>query len=144
MLINLSISIVIIAITIVIHSLGMAMVLHSLKKYDQKTDHQKQRWQTHIFWVSQSIILMFIVSIIEVLVWALTFLALNAIENIEHAFYFSMVTYTTLGYGDVLLDERWRILGSFEAAIGIIMFGWTTAIVITVIQRLYKVSHDVS
>ena len=45
-----------------------------------------------------------------------------------------MVTFTTLGYGDVLLNERWRILGSFEAANGIIMFGWTTAIIIISIR----------
>jgi hypothetical protein len=48
-----------------------------------------------------------------------------------------MVTFTTLGYGDVLLDDRWRLLASFEAANGIIMFGWTTAIVMAVVHRIY-------
>ena len=48
-----------------------------------------------------------------------------------------MVTYTTLGYGDVVLIERWRLLSSFEATNGIIMFGWTTAIVIAAVQRIY-------
>ena len=48
-----------------------------------------------------------------------------------------MVTYTTLGYGDIVLHERWRVLASFEAANGIIMFGWTTAIVMAVIRQVY-------
>jgi hypothetical protein len=48
-----------------------------------------------------------------------------------------MVTFTTLGYGDVVLDQQWRLLASFEAANGIIMFGWTTAIVMAVVHHVY-------
>ena len=48
-----------------------------------------------------------------------------------------MVTFTTLGYGDIVLDENWRLLASFEAATGIIMFGWTTAIVLASLQSAY-------
>jgi len=87
--------------------------------------------------VSGVVILMFLASVLEVLVWAITYLALNAIQGLEKALYFSMVTFTTLGYGEIVLDEQWRLLASFEAANGIIMFGWTTAIVIAVVQRHY-------
>ena len=55
----------------------------------------------------------------------------------EAALYFSMVTFTTLGYGDVLLDERWRLMAAFEAANGIIIFGLSTAVVVAVVQRVY-------
>jgi hypothetical protein len=48
-----------------------------------------------------------------------------------------MVTFTTLGYGDVTLGESWRLLGSFEAANGTIMFGWTTALIVAVVHRVY-------
>jgi hypothetical protein len=48
-----------------------------------------------------------------------------------------MVTYTTVGYGDVVLPATWRLLASFQAANGIIMFGWTTAIVMTAIREIY-------
>ena len=145
MLINIAIAIPIIAVTIMIHAAGMVLVLQSLLKFDKKSEYQRQRWQTHIVWVGGTILFMFIVSILEVLLWAFTFLALHAIDGIEEAFYFSMVTFTTLGYGDVLLDEGWRILGSFEAANGIIMFGWTTAIVIAVVQRVYyrDINHNI-
>ena len=90
-----------------------------------------------VYRISELVIVMFLASLLETLVWAITYLALNAIEGLERALYFSMVTYTTLGYGDVVLVERWRLLSSFEAANGIIMFGWTTAIVITAVQRIY-------
>ena len=48
------------------------------------------------------------------------------------------VTFTTLGYGDIVLPDRWRLLSSFEAANGIIMFGWTTAVVMYVVQRSFS------
>lgn len=81
---------------------------------------------------------MFLVSLAEVSAWAAAYLALNAIQGFERALYFSMVTFTTLGYGDIVLDERWHLLASFEAANGIIMFGWSTAIVIAAVQRIYS------
>jgi voltage-gated potassium channel Kch len=79
---------------------------------------------------------MFLVSLLDAVLWAHAYLGVGAIEQLEEALYFSMVTFTTLGYGDVTLPPDWRLLASFEAANGIIMFGWTTALVAAVIQRL--------
>ena len=87
--------------------------------------------------LSLIVICMFIVTLIEVAAWAGAYLAVDAIDALEKAIYFSMVTYTTLGYGDVLLDENWRVLASYQAANGIIMFGWTTAIIIYAIRQVY-------
>ncbi len=52
------------------------------------------------------------------------------------AFYSSAENYTTLGYGDVVMSARWRLLGPLEAADGMLMFGVTTAMIFSVIQRL--------
>jgi hypothetical protein len=82
------------------------------------------------------VLMMFYVSLFEALIWALTYLAVGAISGLEEALYFSTVTYTTLGYGDVLLDQSWRLLASFQAANGIIMFGWTTALIVNYVNRL--------
>jgi voltage-gated potassium channel Kch len=91
----------------------------------------------HLYSVAGVVLLMFLISVIEVLAWSLTYLWLGALESLEKATYFSMVTFTTLGYGEIVLDEQWRLLASFEAANGIIMFGWTTAIVLAAVQRIY-------
>ena len=69
--------------------------------------------------------------------WALAYLKIGAIEVMEAALYFSMVTFTTLGYGDITLNEQWRLIASIEAATGIIMFGWTIALVINTVQRMF-------
>jgi voltage-gated potassium channel Kch len=119
--------------TTVIHAGGMVLVM---QVFDWKKGRSIKRL-TRIYLSSGVVVMMFLASVLEVLVWAITYLALNAIQDFEQAFYFSMVTFTTLGYGDVVLAERWRLLSSFEAANGIIMFGWTTAIVIAAVQRIY-------
>ncbi|NOQ80067.1 MAG: two pore domain potassium channel family protein [Gammaproteobacteria bacterium] len=127
-------------ITVVIHAGGMYLVMQKILRQDGPF---RQQWQIHIYVVGITILLMFIVSLLEVLVWAVAFLALDTLQNFDEALYFSMVTFTTLGYGDVLLHDRWRLLSSFEAANGIIMFGWTTAIVIAVVQRVYSNDKNV-
>ena len=88
--------------------------------------------------VSAVVLLMFFASVAEVITWAVVYGWLGAFSEAEAALYFSMVTYTTLGYGDIVLESNLRLLSSFQAAIGIIMFGWTTAVVLAVVQRLYR------
>ncbi|MGI9570612.1 MAG: potassium channel family protein, partial [Desulfobulbia bacterium] len=75
-------------------------------------------------------------TLVEAGIWAITFTKLEALPDFLTAFYFSTVTYTTLGYGDIVLDDKWRLLASFEAANGVIMFGWTTALVIVAIHQI--------
>ena len=88
------------------------------------------------------VLIMFLASMIEAGIWAGTYLAVGAISGLEPALYFSTVTFTTLGYGDVVLDDRWRLLGSIEAGNGIIMFGWTTALIFAAVHRVYFAKHS--
>jgi hypothetical protein len=86
------------------------------------------------------VVLMLIVSLFEASIWAGVYLMVGAISGLEPALYFSTVTFTTLGYGDITLNESWRLLGSFEAANGVIMFGWSTALIFAFVQRV--AAHD--
>jgi len=81
---------------------------------------------------------LFLAMITEVWTWAMLYLALGAISSLEQAVYFSTVTFTTLGFGDITLDERWRLLSSFEAANGLLMFGWSTALVFAAVKWVYQ------
>lgn len=81
---------------------------------------------------------LFLATITEVWVWATLYIALGAIGSLEQAVYFSTVTFTTLGFGDITLDERWRLLSSFEAANGLLMFGWSTALVFAAVKWVYQ------
>ena len=141
MLLNTLIAAFLMVVTCGVHASGMLLVMRAVRLHgERKTANPLQ--QTRMYWIGGTVLLMFLVSVLEVLIWAVSYLALNAIEGFEQALYFSMVTFTTLGYGEIVLDEHWRLLASFEAANGIIMFGWTTAIVIAVVQRVYFPGHE--
>ncbi|MBW1749945.1 MAG: two pore domain potassium channel family protein [Deltaproteobacteria bacterium] len=136
MLINIVVAAVLMVITTVIHTGAMSLTHVILNRFKKK--HSKYRLlNSNVRRIGIIVILMFYISLAEVLLWASAYLLLNAIEGFEKAFYFSMVTFTTLGYGEIVLGERWRLLASFEAANGIIMFGWSTAIVIFAVQHVY-------
>jgi hypothetical protein len=143
MLLNIGITALLLMVTTTIHAAAMMLALQRIKVEGSPSTMRL----TRIYRVGGIVMLMFLAALLEVLAWAVTYLVLNAIQGLEKALYFSMVTFTTLGYGEIVLDEQWRLLSSFEAANGIIMFGWSTAIVITAVQRLYsgeikKSSHN--
>ena len=74
----------------------------------------------------------------EVSVWAFLYFWRGAITDLNAAFYFSAVTYTTTGYGDVVLPEEWWLVGGVEALTGILMCGWSTGFFFAVVSRMYR------
>ncbi|WEX91013.1 potassium channel family protein [Sinorhizobium garamanticum] len=74
---------------------------------------------------------------LDVVLWATFYYLAQALPNFEEALYFSTVTFTTVGYGDIVLGRDWRQVATFEAVNGWIIFGWATALMMAVIQRLY-------
>ena len=87
--------------------------------------------------VSGLVLALFLASLVEAGLWAVVYLWAGVIETFEKSLYFSVVTFTTLGYGDITLEHHWRVLGSFQAANGIIIFGWSTAIIVSAVQQVY-------
>jgi voltage-gated potassium channel Kch len=89
--------------------------------------------------LSGGMLIIFLGHLLQVALWALLFVELGEFKNYATAFYHSMVNFTSLGYGDLVMSEKWRLLGAMEAAGGILMFGISTgvglAVVTTLIQR---------
>jgi hypothetical protein len=85
--------------------------------------------------VSIFVLWMFVAHLIEMGAWAALYRGLGLFDSMETAFYFSSVTYTTLGYGDIVPEVHWRLLAMLEAANGFILFGWTTALVFAVLRE---------
>lgn len=71
-------------------------------------------------------------------IWATFFILVGAFQSIEPALYFSIVSFTTLGFGDVTLNQEWRILGSLAAVNGLVIFGLNTAFLVEFIMQLSK------
>ena len=74
--------------------------------------------------------------LIEITVWASFFLWKQAMPDLSSALYFSAVTYTTTGYGDLVLPAEWRLVGAVEALTGILMCGWSTGFFFAVVEGM--------
>jgi hypothetical protein len=72
----------------------------------------------------------------EVLVWSLTYAIVSAAPTGTDLIYFAFVNYTTLGYGDVIPVERWHLLGPMTAMNGVLLFGWSTAVIFEVLRNV--------
>lgn len=72
---------------------------------------------------------------VEVWLWAAVYLAIGVSETFEAALYFSTTTFSTLGYGDMVLGEQWRLLGSLEGINGFLLIGWSTAYLVAASTR---------
>jgi hypothetical protein len=79
------------------------------------------------------VILLFTVG---VWIWAATFLLLDVFDSFEVALYFALVSYTTLGFGDILLPQEWRLLAGMASANGLLSMGIYTAILIEVVRQV--------
>lgn len=132
MILTIALAAAMLVVTSAMHAGGMLIILRTFWESRPGTRDRVNR----VLWVGGVVIVMFLVSVAEAAVWAAVYVMAGAIEGAERALYFSMVTFTTLGYGDISLGSQWRLLASFEAANGTIMFGWTTALVVAYMQKL--------
>jgi voltage-gated potassium channel Kch len=82
--------------------------------------------------------LLLVLHLLEMAVWAAAYEFANVLPDFETALYYSLKSYTTVGYGDVLPSASWRLLGPIEAAVGILMLGWSTSIIVAAVQRIYN------
>ncbi len=71
----------------------------------------------------------------EVIVWSLAYLIVDATSAGSNLIYFAFVNYTTLGYGDVIPVQRWQLLGPMTAMNGVLLFGWSTAVIFEVLRK---------
>jgi voltage-gated potassium channel len=128
----------IITVTIFIHGSGTAWWLnYLLRKHEITATVYGYRKSMRI--LSLTAVFLMVLHYIEIALWAAVYLFiphLDKLQTWEESVYFSMVTYTTLGYGDITLPPFWRIMSGFEAMNGILLFGWSTALFFAVVQRI--------
>ena len=92
--------------------------------------------------LSGGMLIVFVGHLLQVGLWALLFVGLGEFESYASAFYHSMVNFTSLGYGDLVMSEDWRLLGAMEAAGGILMFGVSTGVGLAVVTALIQRRGD--
>ena len=121
------------ALCVAIHAAGVTVAL------------RRAPWQaagTYRFWRSTRRFIavagwMVGLHLVEITAWALIYAWLGALADLPSALYFSAVTYTTTGYGDLVLPQEWRLVGGVEALTGILMCGWSTGFFFAIVSRMY-------
>jgi Ion channel len=132
MLTNLLIASVLVAVTVMIHAAGLGMILSHVLHSSARPD--TRFWP--ITWLLIRIAwLLIVIHVLEIAIWALFFWWQKCLPDAEAAFYFSGVTYATIGYGDLVLPEEWRLFGPVEGLTGILMCGLSTAFFFVIVSK---------
>ena len=132
-----------IAITVVIHAVGTtAWVRHLVRRHSRTAIWGGPRAMLVLV---NTALIVFVLHTIEIVIWAGSYQVLlpaNELASFQEAVYFSFVTFTTLGYGDITLSDGWRLLSGIEALNGILLVGWTTAMIFAVVQNIWRGMAD--
>ena len=127
-----------IGITVIIHGVILDRLIVILGRHRDLFVPRIENISTKSLVMVVTILVVFLSHTIQIWVWALFYLLMGILPEIESALYFSTSAFTTVGFGDIYLDENWRLLSSFEAANGFILFGWSTAFIYEVMRRTYE------
>ena len=132
MLLKILIPCLLVAITVVVHAAGFSALLRGIIRSRALDRSGFQPVTIMVFGLTCSLI---VIHLAEVSVWGLFYSWQGCLPDAESAFYFSGVTYTTVGYGDLVLAKPWRMLAPLEALTGILMCGLSTGLFFAVVSR---------
>ncbi len=136
MFIQIVIGLTVVILSVIIQVIFIEFIAGRLvRRYGSKPDSNVSFFE---FVLSLSIVnLRLLLGLLTIVtLWAVLLLSLGIYNSMEESFYFSLVAFTTLGFGDVILPDKWRILAGFIATNGFIIFGLNTAVVLEVIIRM--------
>lgn len=139
MLFQLVLASMMVGVTVMIHLLGLTALLRVLRSHNKMFARLRIFPLTHLLATSIGI---FAIHTAEIWTFAGLYMLLGTFTHFEEALYFSTVTYATIGYGDITMPHAWRILGAIEGATGVLMLGWSTAFLVSMLSRLSVLRHD--
>ena len=121
------------AFNIAIHALVMMIVVRVAQAKGTKSNSHSSLLLIAVMIPTVSVLM--VTHAIEVMVWSLVYLMFEAAPADADLVYFAFVNYTTLGYGDITPVARWRLLGPMAALNGVLLFGWSTAVIFEVLRK---------
>ncbi|MGB9453734.1 MAG: ion channel [Candidatus Acidiferrum sp.] len=134
-MIPLAVGIIAFACTIFVHALPVAATV-AIARREKKLGPVGVGFWSEFAIIASIILFALVAHLIEIALWAAVFMICGEFHEYGLAYYHSAATYTTLGYGELVISPKWRLLGPLEAANGILMFGVSTAMIFTLILRL--------
>jgi hypothetical protein len=123
---------------IVIHALVMTAVVRTSQATAVKSAARPNLVLIAV--MVATVLVLMVAHVCEVIVWSLAYGLVDAAPAGADLLYFAFVNYTTLGYGDVVPVEHWRLMGPMTAMNGVLLFGWSTAVIFEVLRRAMAVT----
>ncbi|MEO1203792.1 MAG: potassium channel family protein [Pseudomonadota bacterium] len=133
-----------VAATVVMHAVVTVWwVRYLVHRYEP--GHRAWRPREMLYALTATAVVLLALHSVEIGLWAFAYHELvpaGDLGTFEEAMYFSFVTFTTLGYGDITLSEGWRLLSGIEALNGILLVGWSTALLFAIVQRSFAKAQE--
>ncbi len=128
-----------IGITVILHAFVCDWVFRFIDRHSRPFVSFFGRYWT-IPTLSVAVFVICSALMLDIWLWTLLlwYLEPQALPTLDDALYFSTVTFTTVGYGDLVLTDKWRILCGTEAINGLLLFGWSTAFIFEIMAKLYE------
>ena len=128
---------VIVSVCLIIHTAGILLMAEWLLRRREELERTASRTHFALLMVMLFAGIMFL-HLIQTSLWAVFYYTQNLFSDFETSLYFSMVSFTTIGYGDVLLPSKWRLLGVIEGLSGVLLCGVSTAFIFAVVNAMFQ------
>jgi voltage-gated potassium channel len=134
-------TIVLVTLTLVLQNAGMAALIQWAREYLPRAIHRLGPWRSGMLMVRLTTLIVCL-HMLEILLWAWVY-RLYCFSTWESAFYFSATSYSTVGYGDLVLPRAWRLVGPTESITGVLMCGLSVSFLFAVVHRLVERDEQV-
>ena len=141
MLTALFVSFLMCTLTVVTHMVGLVVLMAFMRARSGGLRPHDNVWRQAGF-IMLIVFGLFAIHAVEIWSYALLYLGFGEFHTLEEALYFATTTFTTLGYGDVILGPGWRLVAAIEGFNGFLLIGWSTAFLVSVIGRLRTIEFD--
>ena len=125
-------------ITMGIQVAVVVMMIRYLIKVMAREDRTTEGFGFDSYVISMILVMLFAGHLFQIAIWAAMFMYLGEFSDFLTAFYHSTVNFASLGYGDIVMSEQWRLLGALEASNGVLMFGLSAGTMLSVMTRLFS------
>jgi hypothetical protein len=121
-----------------IQIVAVVFMLQYLMKLAARENRKFDGLAFNAYALSMVLLLLFTGHMVQMALWAMLFMYLGEFHDFLTAFYHSTVNFASLGYGDIVMSERWRLLGALEASNGVLMFGLSAGTLLSVMSHLFE------
>lgn len=134
---EIAIAAAIVSVCLVIHLAGIVLMAEWLfrRRDDLERNAGTRQFALKIVTVFAGILFL---HLIQTSLWAVFYYTQSLFSDFETSLYFSMTSFTTIGYGDVLLPRNWRLLGVIEGFSGVLLCGVSTAFIFAVVNAMFQ------